>query len=421
MLALLLLVNIALISWSVASLPVRAFLAFGFLVAVIQLYPDVASRALVRHRPVLALAAALAALGIFVSLANGTGFETIFRAVLEVHVQIAVTLIFATIVCEVAGARASAMVIVCCVGLTALVAMLQFANVDVAWHLREILGVFQGQALNEDGSFVHGRPMGLSYSPIHLATQLCLAFGAYVAVEATQRTDYSRRSAAADPRVIAAVILLIAASVVSGTRSPIVGAVIFLMLYAARRQSAWLLVLLLIGAALVYFVGAQLLESFQSAQPRLVRVDDDSAIGRLALWKFGLLLFRDNPLGYGFGFTPSEHWMSYWRDVYTMQGADDIKTKQLHNYIINLINTYGVGLILVMPLVVSLLRSVRSHLIYFVPYAAHIMFHNSGPFWNDTLIWFVIGAISATKLAPRSQDEHSVAGRVPRTGNLQLP
>ena len=30
---------------------------------------------------------------------------------------------------------------------------------------------------------------------------------------------------------------------------------------------------------------------------------------------------------------------------------------------------------------------------FFLPYAVHILFHNSGPFYSDTIIWFVIAAI----------------------------
>lgn len=419
-LALVLLLYIALNSWDVASIPVRGILLVGFLILLILLYPDAAKRAATRHKPIFVLAAAMAGLGIFVSLVNGAGLQQILRSVLEVHVQISLSLVFATIVAEVAGARASALVIVGTVGLSALIAILQFADLDFAWQLRAALGTFQGQAMHEDSSFLNRRPMGVSFSPIQLATQLCLAFAVYVVVVEKERITRPGPNTAASLSVVAAATLLVAFSFATATRSPILGACIFLVAYLVQRQSGWLLVLLLSGGVLAYFAGEQLFEIFQSKQVRVLRIDDDSAMGRLALWKFGMLLFRDNPLGYGFGFIPaSQYWMPYWHELYALQGADDIKTKELHNYVLIMLNTYGVGLILILPLLASILGRVSSYLIYFIPYVAHIMFHNSGPFWNDTLIWFVVGAISAIASAAPSRDGHFRAVALAPAGGVQ--
>jgi hypothetical protein len=314
----------------------------------------------------------------------------------------------------VAGARASARVIVACVGLSALIAILQFLDFGFAWNLRGAIGTFQGQAMHADSSFLSHRPMGLSFSPIQLATQLCLAFAVYVAVAEQESVARFGSGTKANSSVVAAVLLLVAFSIAAATRSPILGACIFLAVYLIQRKSGWLPVLLLAGAVLAYFASEQLLDFFQSKQARVLRVDDDSAMGRLALWKFGILLFRDNPLGYGFGFIPaSQHWMPYWHEIYTLQGADDIKTKELHNYVLIMLNTYGVGLILILPLLASILGRVSTYLIYFIPYLAHIMFHNSGPFWNDTLIWFVVGAISAGAAAAPARNGQFHARRGP--------
>lgn len=400
MLGVLMFLNIALISWKVSIIPVRGVLAVGLLFVLSVLYPDAAARGVARHRPILLLAAALATLGTFVSVVNGAGLEAIIQAVVEVHIQIAVTLLVATIVAEVAGARSSIYVIIAVIGLSAVVAILQFADVDGAWRLREMLGNLQGQKLNEFGPFINKRPMGLTYSPIQLATQFCLAFGAYAVLRNGEGILTGGRNRT-DPAIIVAALFLIALSVVTGTRSPILGAAILLALYSARRQGVGLALMLLGGGAIAYFAGTQIIEALQSSQPRVVRVNDDSAIGRLSLIKFGLLLFGDNPLGYGFTFTPSEHWMKFWRELYDLQGSDDIQSKELHNYILNMLNTYGIGIILVLPLAIGLLRRSSAHLLFFVPYIVHIMFHNSGPFWNDTIIWFVIGALGVLTAQPR--------------------
>ena len=96
-----------------------------------------------------------------------------------------------------------------------------------------------------------------------------------------------------------------------------------------------------------YQVGPLLLDAFQTAQPRIVRTDDNSATGRSSLLAMGWLLFVDNPLGYGFGFNPTEHWTKFWQELYTMDNPSVLKDTQLHNYVLNMLNTYGIGLLLV--------------------------------------------------------------------------
>lgn len=394
-LALLMAFNIALISLKVAAVPVRGVLTVGLLGLLSLLHPQAARQAFARHKLVLLLAAALAVLGIFVSLVNGTGLKEIFQAVVEVHLQIAITVLLATIVAQVAGVRPSVLVVVGMIALNALLASLQFAGVDAVWQWRENLGTLQGQAMHEFSPFLNGRPMGLAYSPIQLATHLCLAFGAY-AVLRDREGKLTSGAATADSRIIAALIILVIISFMCATRSPILGAAMFLGIYAAWRRASWLLILLLGGGAIVLLAGPQIFAAFQEAQPRVMRVDDDSAVGRLSLIKYGLLLIRDNPLGYGFAFNPSDHWMKYWRELYGLQSSDDVQSKELHNYVLNMVNTYGVGLLLVMPMAVALIRRSSRYLIYFLPYIMHILLHNSGPYWNDNILWFVVGALSAS-------------------------
>jgi hypothetical protein len=59
-----------------------------------------------------------------------------------------------------------------------------------------------------------------------------------------------------------------------------------------------------------------------------------------------------------------------------------------------MLNTYGIGIMLLVPLAARLLYRSRAVLMFFIPYIVHIMFHNSGPFWNDMIIWFVVAVLS---------------------------
>lgn len=390
---LLLAMNVALIGLKVGTIPIRGVLAIGLLAGFALLYPGATQRAIAKHTGVFVLAISLAALGTFVSLVNGTGVSDIFRAILEVHVQAIVTLSLATIAAQVAGPRASVAAIVAVVGASVLVAALQFAGLDAAWHLRSALGKIQGENMALNSSFLNHRPMGLSFSPIHLSTQICLAFAAYASLRS--REQFARFGTdRADPAVILAIFALIGASIVIATRSPILGAAAMLAYYALRRRGALLPLLFIALAGTVALADQQILEMLQVPQARVVSVSDDSAVGRLALIKYGFMLLRDNPLGYGLDFSPSDHWMQYWRELYTFQSADDIKTKELHDYAINMLNSYGVGLLLVLPIAYGILKKSTNYLLYFVPYIVHTVFHNTGPFWNDSILWFVIGAIS---------------------------
>ena len=405
---LLVLFNVALISLQVASIPIRSVLTVGALALATLLYPRIAAGMLARFAPVLLLAGALALLGAVSSIVAGTGLSTIGRAILEVHVQAVVTLAFAAIAAQVCGLRMAAWAVVGAIGVSAGVGLLQATGLDAVWTLREVVGNLQNHDFGEDSSFANRRPMGLSYSPIHLSTQACLAFAAYAGMRYAETPTAARNSGGAviDPWLWLALALMIAVSAASATRSPILGAVVFAGAYLLSRGNGWLVVLGALGGALAMFALPTVLEALQGTDYRIFRTDDNSASGRLPLFTFGGLLLLDNPLGYGFGFQSTDYWHRYWPDLYHMPSAGVVREAELHNYVLNMATTYGLGLVPVAPIVAVLLWRGRHFAIFFVPYAMHILFHNSGPFWNDTLFWFVVGALSAAKFAapvPRAE------------------
>ena len=410
----LLMLNIALPVWKVSAVPVRGLFALVLLGALACLYPRFVARAVRENGKLLGVVAGLALIGIFVSIVNGAPAGDIAQAVIEMPLQAAVMIILAFSIAYICGARACMIAIVGAIAISGLAAVLQAAGVDAAWDFRRWLGALQAE--EEILQFGKNRPVGLSFSPIQLATQLCLAFAAYMAVRDKERSLAPR----ADPTVVLALLVFAALSVASGTRSPVLGGLLFFALYATQRRGLWFAFLMMMGGIAAYLLAPLVMETIQSTQPRVVKSDDNSATGRASLFTFGLMLFRDNPLGYGFGFSPTEHWTDYWQDLYTLPSAAVVQSKQLHNYALNMLNTYGIGLLLLAPAVIGLLRRGRASLIFFIPYIVHIGFHNSGPLWNDMVVWFAIAAISVAgqKVPATAEPKRAAHSRRPRAQAL---
>jgi hypothetical protein len=408
----LLALNFGLISWKVAGVPVRGLLTAGMLGMILLIYPERLKQAIERFAPVLWMAAGLAVLGSFVSFANGVPFDEIFKSVSEVHVQIAITVLVAVVLAEVAGMKASATIFVAVAGASVFIALMQLLDIDMAWHLRETLGKLQKEDPLELSQLVRGRPVGIAYSPIQFSNHVCLAFAVFAAAR-EQEYRILKGAPSADLMILAGLALMCFAAFLSGTRSPILGAALFFLVYAVRRPGSWLAFMIMLGGVALVLVGPMLLDAFQTAQPRIVRTDDNSATGRSSLVALGLLLFADNPLGYGFGFDPTQHWSKFWQDLYTMDNPSVLKDTQLHNYVLNMLNTYGIGLLLAVPLAAHLLMRSRHVIIFFIPYIVHIMFHNFGPYWNDTPFWFTVAALAApllsrsgTPIAEQDEGDH---------------
>ena len=401
--AALLMATVALNAFKIGGFPIRGLFTVGVLILAVHFYFDVAKRVLEQNLLLLGLAAGLALLGAFVSLVNGAPPLAILRSLTEVHLQAAVTIMVAAILAQVAGPRACVIAIVAVIGASACVAMAQMMDIQSAWTVRRALGPLPTEAI--DGlNLQERRPVGLSFSPIQLGTHLCLAFAAFVAVRSKLRGPAD----GADPLVIPALLALVAASIACATRSPILGALVFIAAYAVQRRTSWLLLFLILSAAAIYFVWPLLMSAVESTAPRVVRTDDNSSAARSTLVYYGLRLFVDNPLGYGLTFAPMTLWQSYWPDIYMMQAPRGVRENDLHNYLVSMLNIYGIGLLLLTPIVTKLLWHSRTSLIFFVPYLVHILFHNSGPFYNDNVFWFVIAAIAAanqgheaTPYAPR--------------------
>lgn len=395
-LALLVVADVVVLPWTPGGVPVRGFVAVGLLIIGAFVYPVESSLAIRSKLSLLFLAAALALEGLFVSLVDHNQFSDIVQNIVQVFVQAGVTLIVASILAQIAGARLCVLVIVGVVAASAFVAVLQMLGVHPAWALRLALGPLAHQEFAVEA--IDKRPTGLAFSPIQLATHLCLAFAVYTAFRYRQR-QLTVGNVTADPAVLIALGALLVASIATGTRAPILGGLAFLALYVLMRRSSWLLVVLLIGGALLAIAWPLVFSIIQGNAPRVVQVDDNSAQARWVFAYYGIRLFLANPLGYGFGFDPSKMWVGYWADLYMMQAAKGAQIHPLHNYLLSMINIYGVGILLVVPFAVNLLRRARGSLLYFVPYMIQILFHNSGPLYDDNVIWIIIAVLAATGTA----------------------
>jgi hypothetical protein len=390
--AALLAATVALNAFKIGGVPIRGRATAAVLAVAVLFYFEIAKRLLKDNSLLLGLAAGLAALGTFVSIVNGTPVFAVLRSVLEVHLQPVVTIMVAAILARVAGARASATMIVAVIGASACVAVGQMMDIQAAWTLRHALGPLPTEAI-EGLNFQERRPVGLSFSPIQLSTHLCLAFAAFLAVRSAMRGKQD----GADPLVVPALLALFAACVACATRSPILGGFVFIAAYAMQRRNSWLPLFLILAGVAAYLAWPLLMGAVEATAPRVVRTDDNSAAARSTLVYYGLRLFADNPLGYGLSFAPMTLWQSYWPDLYTMSAPQGTRENDLHNYLVNMLNIYGIGLLLLVPIVAKLLRRSKASLIFFIPYLVHILFHNSGPFYNDNVIWFVVAAIAAAR------------------------
>ncbi|MDZ4307596.1 O-antigen ligase family protein [Allopontixanthobacter sp.] len=403
LLAVLLLINVALIDFSIADFPVRGMAAIALLGAAILIYPARVLAVVRQHSLLLWLTAGFAFLGAFVSFANGTEFSLVWQGLMEVPLQVAVTVIIASVLVQIAGVGAGIWVIAAVIGGSALVAVLQFMGLDAAWQLREWLGNLQGLSRSEP--VINRRPMGISFSPIQLSTQLCVAFAVFAA--ARDRLGSTAESKApADPLILFALAVLVVGSLVTLTRSPILGAAIFLVFYTLLRPGTWLVFGGLLAVVAIYLIGPYILDLVQQSAPRVIRTDDGSVMARASMNTFGLMLFADNPLGYGYAFRPGDHWTRFWQELQYTPSPDAAADKELHNYLLNMLNTYGIGLLLILPLVVVLLKRAQPVLIFFIPYIVHILFHNSGPFWTDIPFWFGVAVLSALPRHVQPDDEY---------------
>jgi hypothetical protein len=399
MMLIVVLMAVALPVWKIGPAPVRVVIVFAFLALLAAFQTQAVINAIVKHRNLLWLMLGTAVIGTVISVINRGDLETVSRQVIEIHLQSAINLVIAAVLADACGGRAASRAFLIVIGITAIVAIAQYFDLQWSWDLRGAIGALQGEVFEAYGFFDDRRPMGVSYSPIVFGTQLCLGLAAFTLIRERERLLIGRRKAF-DPTVAIAALAFLVVCFFSGNRSPILGGLIFLSIYAARRQTLTFAILGPVAAVLALLFLPDIMGKLGETGSRVASVDDKSAASRVALSYYGLLLFLDRPWGYGLDFDPRAYWTEYWPIIRNMPSASAVKVFPLHNYILNMLNFYGLPLFLLSPVLLKVWREHRWMLVFFIPYIVHILFHNTGPLWNDSYIWFVIAIARADTLAP---------------------
>jgi len=405
------LLSVILVKWNVAGLPVRSLTAMSVLFVVAAFRLDVIAAAIRESWTLLCIIALSALIGIVSSALNSNDPAYVGRQLLEIHVQAMVGTLVGVTVRRTCGARTIMTAFAVAVGLSAVMAALQFMDIGLAWSARRFLSSFQEQEVQREFFFAgESRAGGLSYSAVLLGTQLCLLFAAIFADRLRALGEGLFRKP--DARLLLALPLLAAAAVVSGNRSPLLGMLCFAILYLwfAQRRMA---IFLIAAAVAAYPLALMLPELLRDFGLRVGETQDSSAVGRTVLQVYGLLLFADRPYGYGLAFDSTEHWLGFWASLKDFDNAEAITWHALHNYYLMILDKYGILIVLLGIFVVRILARHRWAVLGFVPYLVHIYFHNDGPLQGDFLIWYIIpmyAGISRLSLRWRGDRRRADAG-----------
>lgn len=406
--ALLLVASVALTVWKIGPVPVRALIAMGLLFVIGARNFSILRASAARSRPLLLFGLALALLGTIVSAFNRTPFPTILGQLVEIHAQAAINIVLGCAVVLICGRKAVLQCILLAVGLSSLFALLQAVGFEPAWTLRGIIGTIQGEVFEKYGFFYDRRPMGLSLSPILLATQVCLAFAAVgVFYERKLRptiegVQTAKPGTVFENGVLISLLLFVVICFFSGNRSPILGAVIFFIVYTLLRRPKYFILALPFAVALGVWVLPQVLNLAADTGSRVLQTGDASSEGRGTLTYYGMLLLKNQPFGYGFDFDPTRYWQIYWSDLQHLPYPGTVIVYPLHNYALMMLCFYGFPLLFFLPFIWRMLWPNRALLVFFIPYIIHIAFHNTGPFWNDFMIWFVTALGTTAVAKPQS-------------------
>ncbi|MDC7745125.1 MULTISPECIES: O-antigen ligase family protein [Rhizobium] len=406
---------VVLVRLSVGGLPVR-LLFVAVLLAVVGAYaPGLIVRAVTDQRNQIFLIAFLTCCALISSALVGDGFTYSIAQVFQIHIQAIVGLIVGYCVITIVGYQSTVLIFLLPIAISSIFAALQFAGFSPAWSAYDALSALQPRDLADfEGFDAHYRALGLSYSPVHLGTQLCLAFAVIFAYRVSQ-VGRSAIMSGLDRRLIATVAITGFVAICSGNRSPMLGLAVFFCLYlASAKPMLGLLAGLFMAAAVL--LGDSIVEAMNSSGLRTFNTENSSGEGRLVLSVYGSMLFFYRPFGYGLSFDSVAHYSEYWDWLKNYPNSQAITIHALHNYYLMFINKHGVLALFVVP---YLLRAFSKNLVgvlAFVPYLVHIFYHNDGPLQADFMFWYIIPLVAQNPAFYPQQDREmtrTVAAREP--------
>lgn len=402
------LLSVALVKFGAAGLPLRALFAVLIVVFTALSSPWILIKAVRLSGPAILFVVVCAFLAAFSSLLNDALIADLGRQILEIHFQAIVGLIVGSCLVYTMGPVMVVKVFALVIAISSFFALLQFLGLSQAWEIRDALQRLQPIEVDQDSIFLalRLRAMGLSFSPVHLATQVCLAFaGLFMYIVATRPPSQQRDLGL---RLTFFLFVSIAVCVVSGNRSPLLGFVVFLVLYFLKERPA-LAVLIIVTLLPFAVLIDDIMQLAADMGFRVGRTEDGSSEGRQALRRFGILLILDRPYGYGLSFNSTEHWFKFWEQIKYLPNPGAIRIHALHNYYMMVLNKHGLLILSVFLFIAYRLFNEKLLLLAFTPYMIHIFYHNDGPLQGDFLIWYVLPSILVMNAATKAQ-----AARPPR-------
>lgn len=389
------LLSVGAMTWTIGGIPVRAAAAVGGLAVLAASNPASVIRALNAVRGLLLLISGVALLGAITSLLNGMGTPNLFRELLEIHIQSALFLVFTATVAGICGGTAVVLLFVAAVGVSAIFAVAQFVGVEAAWSVRDTIARITHEVVRYDRL----RPPGLGNTPIALATHLTLALAA-VLIWRQRLGEAIGQPRRFDPAALGVIVAFSLACLASGNRSPILGAALFLAIYSAVRAPR---VFLLASPFLLLAVplAGLAFDALQGTGLRAFMSGDKSSEGRETLIYYGLQLLRERPIGYGLGFDPPLYWGDHADFLLQFPNPGPVTQFELHNYVLTMLNYYGIGILMFVPPAFMMARRKATVLLAFLPYVIHIMFHNYGPLAKNDALVFAIFAIATMPMSLR--------------------
>ncbi len=380
--------NVAMVKLAIGPLPVRSLFLLLSAAALFLAYPGLLGEALRRGRVVLGVIGAVALLGATASLLAASPLTEWTRQIAEVHIQSAINFVVAVALMLRFGVAPVLYAYLFVYALSFVVAVAQFLQLDLGWSIRATLGAIQHDPPETQQWYLkRERATGISFTPVHFATQSCLAI---VALSYLRWGQQARRLAMLDPVIIAGALVIAIGCIATGNRSPLIGIALFLFIYSCLMKPR--LVAPMLPLAFLAGLGAVQLSSMVENSGIRVARSDSSSENRGTLRSYGLFLIWQQPWGYGMKFDSTEHWQSYMSQARYRPNPLSIRQWALHNYYLNMIARYGV-FILLLPLV--LIPRDRRHLMLLMPFAAyavHIFYHNDGPLMADFLIFAILPA-----------------------------
>ncbi|MBW6426029.1 O-antigen ligase family protein [Rhizobium sp. XQZ8] len=376
--------------------------------------------AIVKMHRILLLIIYFAVCATLSSFLNDVPFESIVNQLVEIHFQAIVSLIAFHVICSYLGPSRFYVYFSIPIAISVAIAAMQFLGFTPAWSLYDVVASVQPQSTEElEFHDPHYRALGLSYSPVHLGTQISLVFALFFGVLARQIGKHSLFRRLGQRRVFAAVLLFVVAALVSGNRSPLLGIICFLgvYLFLSRPILATLFVCLIPAFILLQPLVVDILNS---TGVRAFNTENSSGEGRAALRAFGTMLFIDRPFGYGLTFESTQYWWRYWKEIQGYENPEAITLHALHNFYLVTLNKHGI--LMLLPLYWVFRKIVRNatSLLGFIPYAIHCFYHNSGPTNGDFMFWFIIPVFSIYALGG-SQRVQTNPDRVIHTRRFGYP